>query len=424
MNSISANKTESFINWLKNYWSCLLILLAIFGFVDKALYNYPVGIMAILGIYRFLKSPADIWNDSTQRFFLIMFLCLWLPLLISFPDAVNHERAAQTIFPYIRFLFAGIFIIQEVSKDERRLNFIVTAIFLTVTFWTIDASVQFFYGKDLFGYPYDSFQGITGVFYPRNTISHICSILFPFVFIYIYKKQQHRTWLWLSLIPLFFVILVSGRRAAWIMLALSSFGFLAYIYFISLNKKQIIRIFAIIAACISLVLVTTIVFHKPTNERVKITLGLFSNDFQTIDKATAYRLSLWKTAYNIFLSNPINGIGPRGFRYVYYSYSTPDDFWHDESRIYPQTHPHLLILEIMTETGLIGLAGYLILLFMLIKQAWELRNQKTLFPFFLPVIVAVFPLNAHMAFYGSIWSSMIWLLLSIYLANIRLKQVV
>ena len=40
--------------WLKNYWPCILILLAIIGFVSKSLYNYPIGIMALLGLYKII----------------------------------------------------------------------------------------------------------------------------------------------------------------------------------------------------------------------------------------------------------------------------------------------------------------------------------------------------------------------------------
>jgi O-antigen ligase len=405
-----------FYNWLKEYWPCILILLTIIGFVSKALYNYPMGVMALIGLYRIITAPKEIWNDQIQKTFIIIFLSVWLPLLISFPDAVNQTRAAQTVFPYLRFLCAGLFIIQELSKDKQRLKIVVHGIFIIVSFWCVDASIQFFVGHDLFGYPYKQMYGITGMFYPRNTIAHICSILSVFYFLAVYQNVDKYKWLWVSLIPVFFVILISGRRAAWIMLALSSFGFFLYLYLSVEDKKTILKKTGIITVCISIVLGATITLNKPTHDRFIQTLGLFSNDYAIIDKATARRLPIWETGYTAFKANTINGIGPRGFRYVYQDYASSDNFWGD------QTHPHLLILEILVETGGIGLLGYFFLIYLLINGALRRKKLKTELPFFIPVLVALFPLNAHMAFYGSIWSSMIWWLMAFYFSYIRLNQ--
>jgi len=45
------------------------------------------------------------------------------------------------------------------------------------------------------------------------------------------------------------------------------------------------------------------------------------------------------------------------------------------------------------------------------------KSKKYIMPYFIPVLVAVFPLNAHMAFYGSVWASVIWLLISLCYAK-------
>ncbi len=417
MKSSKKNSFQSAISLTKEYWPCVLILLAIIGFVSKSFYNYPITLMAILGFYKLLVSPKIIVQDQALKLFSFSFLCLWLPLLISLPDAVNLEHSAHTVFPYLRFFFAGIFIINEISKDDRIFRLIIYSIFYIVSFWCIDASIQFFLGYDLFGYPYDPFYGITGMFYPKNKIAHICSILSVFCFIVVFIYRRKYKWQTSLLIPLFFVVLISGRRAAWAMLALSSIGFFVYLYINSVNKKQIIKFTAIITFIVALILSSTIIFNKTTNIRFKNTLGLFSTDFKTFDAATAGRLSLWKAGYAMFKSNPINGIGPRGYRHVFHDYALEDNLWYTDP---PQTHPHLLLLEILVETGVIGLIGYIFLLYLLLKDIFTRSRLKPEIPLLLPVFVALFPLNAHMAFYGSIWSSMIWLLLSLHFANSKL----
>ena len=414
MNTIEKNTFQAAISFSKKYWASVLILLAIIGFTSKALYNYPIALMAILGFYKLIVSPKTIVQDPVLKLFSLSFLCLWLPLLISLPDAVNTEHSAHTVFPYLRFFFAGIFIIQEVSKDDDRLKFITVGIFFIVFFWCIDASIQFLFGNNLLGYPYQ--QGhITGMFHPRNTISHICSILSAFCFMHIYINFNKKKWMLISIAPLVFVVLLSGRRAAWIMLILSSVGFLWYGLNFAANKKNFLKASGSVAIICLMLIAATIVFHKPTNDRFNVTLGLFSNDYKTIDTATASRLPLWETALTIFKQNPINGIGPRGYRHVYTKYSDPDDYWHKLT----QTHPHLLLLEIMAETGLLGLIGYILIFYPLIILAKLNPLKIELLPFLIPVFVSLFPFNAHMAFYGSIWSSVTWLLISLYFAKAK-----
>lgn len=400
--------------FIKNYWPCILILLAFIGFVSKALYNYPVGLMALLGAYTLFRDPKVILEDKTLKVFSLVFLCLWLPLLISFPDAVNKAHSSRTVFPYLRFFFAGIFIITELNKKPERIYFIIKGIYYIVLFWCIDATIQFIFGKNLLGFPYEPGH-ITGMFHPRNTISHICAILSAFTFFYAYNNFEKKKLFALSIIPLFFILLLSGRRAAWVMLALSCFGFISYSFYYSKNKKLLINYFGIMSIIIALLLSSTILFHEPTNNRFKVTLGLFSGNYEQTNRATAKRLPIWSTAINIFKDNPVNGIGPRGFRHVYTEYSSPGDYWHKRT----QTQPHIIILEILAETGLIGFLGYIFVLFLVFNLLLKTKDKKALIPYFIPVIVAMFPINTHMAFYGSIWSSMTWLLLALYFSEVK-----
>ena len=411
--SVTLKKSIIFIN---EYWPCLLFLLAIAGFISKALYNYPVAIMALLGLYLIIKSPDIIIKDKTIRLFSFSFLCLWLPLIISLPDAVNISHSSHTVFPYLRFLFAGIFIIHEIGKDSKRLTFIIASIFYIVLFWCVDATIQFVFGKNLAGFPYDR-SYISGMFYPRNTIGHICSILSSTCFLYVYINLKEKKYLLASLIPLFLIVLLSGSRSSWIMLTLSTFGFVLYLFFNADNKKSMLKITSLSALVVLIMLATTITFNERANSRLKETLGLFSTNYESVNKATAVRLPIWETAFNIVKSNYLNGIGPRGFRHAYQDYSPPENFWHE----WTQTHPHLLFLEILTETGIIGFAGYILLFYFLYLTLRSSGSSIYIYPFLISVLVSIFPMNAHMAFYGSIWSSMIWLLIMLFFSASKLS---
>ena len=70
--------------------------------------------------------------------------------------------------------------------------------------------------------------------------------------------------------------------------------------------------------------------------------------------AIVERMAHWQAAWNMFRSSPIVGIGPGRYASAYAEFRV-NDFWID-----PLGHAHNLYLNIMAETGLIGITGYLI----------------------------------------------------------------
>ena len=59
--------------FLKDYWPCFIVILAFFGFISKALYNYPVGVMALIGIYIVATNPKILIFDRIIKNFTLIF---------------------------------------------------------------------------------------------------------------------------------------------------------------------------------------------------------------------------------------------------------------------------------------------------------------------------------------------------------------
>jgi O-antigen ligase len=396
----------SFVNWIRTNLAVILLITTLFLFISKSLYNLPIGIMAVLGAWYSFRHARRILRDLFMRNYILLFLCLWIPLLVSFADTVTYGRSAETVFPYLRFLFFGIYVLYEI-RNPGVLDKIQTVVFILVAFWCIDAVVQLLFSIDLFGYPYRP-GDITGMFYPRNTIAHVTACLSPFYFEVIRKRSDRLRWLWLLLLPLVIVILCSGRRAAWIMFAVSCAGYLYYLCKLPGFNAPIRKRIMPIAVVIGVVCATAIATHQPLQDRITNTMGIFSGDYQEFDMATARRLPIWNTAVAMFKDNWINGVGARGFRYAYRQYSNPDDYWIKSGGLLPTTQPHQIILEVLAETGMIGAAGLVLLVYVF----YRLVNDNNLFfntyPCLLAIFVAIFPFNTNMAFYGSYWASMFW----------------
>lgn len=387
--------------WFAENGSILLILSVLVLFCTKTLFNIPLTIMGLIVLYRFItKRVAS--DDDRLRLLVLLFLCLWLPMLIAFVDAVNMTRTVSTVFFYLRYFLAGVYILQEINSTDR-LKKLFIGIFIVVTVWWGDALLQYILGRNIFGQPYDPDKGLAGMFYPKVRLPHLLAVVTPVYFEFVRRYHSRFRWLWLTLPPLFLVLLLGEKRTAWMMLMVAVLAYIACLLF----SKRLQASKLVLGVLIIIAIVSATMLNDSFRQRVHETLGLFSADVEMVDEATARRLSLWEIGVDIITDNWINGIGPRGFRYVDTEYADEDNFWIQGDR-HGQTHPHLFIMEILIETGITGFIGYLLFFIVLVGAVRSRMNSPCVLPWIASIFVVVFPLNAHLAFYGSYWSSVVW----------------
>lgn len=400
----SLRKPSGLYRLIAANWSLLLILSAFFLFATSTSFNIPIYIMALAGLFRVFKNRA-LLRSQEIHFINILFFSLWLPMLFSLTDAADLTHALKTALPYVRFLFAAYFVIDEV-KNKDLTNKLVFGIGIIITFWCLDALFQFFVGIDIFGYPMH-YGSAEGLFSPKGTLGHVLVILSPVYFEIVRRNHRQHPSLWLLLLLFFGIIFLGGKRTAWLMLISSCAVYGAYLFYLykNVSLKKILLVAPILLLSLGLLFSQ----YQPLNARAKTTLGLFSGNYEQIDKATSRRLSIWETGLKIYRANWINGIGPRGFRHVYADYADADNFFMVEGRS-GQTHPHLTLLEIMAETGTLGLLGFLIFWSCLLRHAWQaiIQQSSGRLPWLMCIMIATLPYNAGLAFYGSYWSSIVW----------------
>ena len=182
------------------------------------------------------------------------------------------------------------------------------------------------------------------------------------------------------------------------------------------------RVKLLIPVSVAAVVMTTGYFVPSVGNTLKTTIGALNADYETLDIATSRRLTLWRTGTKIIAEHPINGIGPRGYRYAYQRFAEEDDFWIARGSK-GQTHPHMMGLEVLIETGLFGLAGLIAFAVLLLRNIFVKRqNDPAGAMWLILALVAWFPLNTHLAFYGSYWSTFGWVFLAIGAANINTRS--
>ncbi len=161
-------------------WSALWPALLAASFVallpTKTLANVPVLVMGAGGLAVLLRARDQVGGVGL-RALLALFLALWLPMVLALPDAVDLPRGLATTRDYVRFAFAGVFVLWAVRgrADVERIGLLVFAI---VTVWTLDGSLQAVVGRDLLGYPYDGGQ-LRGLFHPQLRFGLALAALSP-----------------------------------------------------------------------------------------------------------------------------------------------------------------------------------------------------------------------------------------------------
>ena len=143
-------------------------------------------------------------------------------------------------------------------------------------------------------------------------------------------------------------------------------------------------------------------------------------NFAGIDRALSGRLTIWETAGRMIADRPLAGVGAGAFRTAYDRYSTrADDPYRSgggyEGGVY---HAHQLYISIAAESGIIGLSGVLLALFLGVKWYWTAPRTRrdAAWPFAFGLLVAVFPINSQPVIYTHWWFPILLLLLCAGLA--------
>ncbi len=394
------------------------------GLVFLVLLTLPIGrvaevptlLMAIGGIWFLWHWRGKIFDDPAQRLYASLFLVIWLPVLISLVDAINPPRSLNDALAFIRLYLAGVFVIAFLA-EPRRQDLLIRLAALMLAFWLFDALVQAIRGVDLFGHAY--VPGRLNAVYGERHLDFGVALptLAPLL---LYALRNRPVWLLGALVITGVVVFLAGSRGGWVSYAVVCSGLLVHFVRRGYLKKQQ----ALVAVTMLMLAVSAVAWQHPqARARMETTLGLFSGETKVADAATSYRLTLWQVAQRMIAAHPINGVGIGGFRHAYPEFADPGDLFVDKQSGVGAFYAHQLLIQVMSETGIIGLAG-LIVFFWLWWRSWkqaDVAAQKRTLPFGLAVLAWVFPLNTHASFYGAQWSQLIWLLLALYCAGLSTR---
>jgi O-antigen ligase len=395
------------------FWCALAILLVLVLLPVARSAEAAILGGAIFGVVLAWRERASLAADAGVRLAAILFACYWLAALISTAGAVAPEKSWGTVAVLLRFLpfvMCACIGLRNAALWPR----LIAAIAMIVVLWLLDAWVQIFTGYSLAGAI--SAERLSGIFGAGNLkLGPVLAVLSPFLFV-----AARARFGWRGLVAAFVLqlppILLAGSRAAWLMYAL------VVLVLAWREARAPLRFFAWSGAAVAVVaLVSMLALHDSTAfaGRVARSLLALQGSEQALDEASAGRVRIWETASHMIAAHPVNGVGVRGFRYAYPTYAQPGDPFIGSDGDEGAAHAHQIVLEILSETGVIGLLLWIGAAFCALRAWWRadrVARERALAPA-LALATMCFPLNTHLAFYSaSAWSLLFWWLLALYCA--------
>lgn len=387
------------MNWLsekRTSFASLGTLLALlfvafspnYGFKLAASPVLPGVVLAFMGMWLLWKERGSCLVSIAQRRWLLIFGLLFVPMVISLPGSHDPRLSLGIVGASVLYLFVGIALVRALRGHTER-RWLAVGILIMLAFWAGDSAVQYFFGSDLFGIELSPDGRVFGPFAENLRQATLLAVLLPVALGVLLSQRQGEWWAAVFFVLAAAVAMLAGVRMVVIMFVVIFAG--VYLHLPSSPWKWVVAPAMLVIAALTVYL--SPVLHDRMASRLAEVQRL---DFESLDKFSSQRLTIWHTAGNMLMARPLTGVGVGTFDKAYREYSTlPDDMFRD-GRARPY-HTHQIYVSAAAEMGLPGLIGLLAAFILAMK--WYLSSpavaRQRAWPWALALMVYFFPLNTQ-----------------------------
>ena len=322
-----------------------------------------VSVIALLFLIKCIIKSEFLWLRNDIIFILIIF---YFYILIGSLRSDYVFLSLESSLFYFRFILFSAALAWWILPNMKSSKILFYSILISYLFVLIDGFIQYYFGTDIFGYKLQVYH-VSGPFGDDLVLGKYLAIWSAVVTgILISKFLFQKEKLFLSVLVFIaadLLIFLSGQRVAFFMLLMSS-GLILLFY----KKYKILRISTLILSILLGILIISFNKNVQTQMIDKTINQLTIKEGKYFLQDDFYG-AIYVTAYNIFLDNPILGIGVKNYREEckkpkYSKISATESFYRCS------THPHNTYLQILAETGLIGFSIFLIFVILILKRLY------------------------------------------------------
>lgn len=358
------------------------------------LFLFPLAFVAgpaILEIFSFLVIVSILiqnFFDKKKIYFfqnIVKFIfCFYLYIFFLSLFKNSLIEVFTDHFFYFRFLLFSICVCYLINTYPGILKNFLFFFLITYLFIITDQFYQFSFGKNLLGFEVNTVNRYSGMFGSELILGSYLSRLFPFLFGLIYISDLKNKKIILALISIVTVIsvFISGERTA--------LGLLFLSLFLIFIKKDLRKLSIYVIIFTTLLLTFISYFNKSQRYRIfiepfhqmsllkpmiikkysDVSTNYEDENLQKFHIFSEHHHEHYITAYNMFMNNILFGVGPDNFRVECNNQLYA--FGKDPC----STHPHNLLLQILSETGLIGFIFFIIAFYYVLREILKRYNRS------------------------------------------------
>ena len=378
-------------------WLLILLVPLLLPFSRSV--ELPLLAGAVIGVVAIFRPDDKPAGFPASKVLLLALAAYVATALISAFDAVAPHKSWTNMLAALRFVAFALGLValtvraQNAGLSPRSMSRgLAWAAAVPIAVWVLDALMQAATGWSLGG-PADA-DRLSGIFGADDLkLGPLLSALSPLLLWPLLVGPRWR--LGLAYLSTLIVVLLAGARAGWVSYALVS---VLLAWRLAGGSKAALFGWGA-AALLAASLFAALSYQFSDDFRARVDRTLAASDGQ-VDVALAGRLPIWGTAVRMIAAHPINGVGVRGFRYAYPAYAEAGDPWVDPIKETGAAHAHQIVLELLSEAGLLGLALWIAAAMMLWRFSRVTASDPVAHAPWVALAVLVFPLNTHLAFYS------------------------
>lgn len=369
----------------KNYINYLIFIIPALLSTGSFLPDFVTSLLALYYlIYYNFKNNILNYKSSYLYFLFLIYL------IVNSFFAIDIYLSLKASLFYLRFILLSLFIFSFFELNYKNIKIFFYFFIITFFFICIDSIFQKIYGYNFFGIKLASDIRLSGIFGTELILGSYLSRLSYFLLFFIYFYRENKKIKLITFIVHFlgFIVTIMTAEKNSIAIYLLSFVILLIFYKENIIKK-IILIILIFGTMIS-----TLHYNPNIKKRV---IDNFKN---TISSSNYFipntHIEHYKTAFKMFKERPVFGHGLKSFRVkckLEKFNSGPNSC---------STHPHNIVLQFLSELGIVGLLFYILAFFyflinflkiLYLNFVNEINFRQILYaPFLFNILVSINPI--------------------------------
>lgn len=385
----------------------LLYVLPVLFIAGRAPADITMSAIALLFLARSGLGLGWIWLRAP---WIMAALALWAYLILASTLAIEPSGSLGRALPFIRFILFAAALQHWLLSERQSIIRFLSILAIVVGFVVLDCLYQFVVGVDVFGKIAEEQYRLSGPFNNDVAGTFIAKTSLPLLGWWLTWSTAKGHFSWIiggalaALIGL--VIMLTGERMAF---GTYGLGLLILIVSVKQIRLPLMLIGLIVAVGIGSTIMTSPSLYK----------RFVSHTLSDLDDFWSGRYGIiFVKAFHVWRDEPLTGVGLKNFRNT----CEVPNFDHQGSvETWCFTHPHNPYMELLAETGVVGLGLFLAMIGLVLRQlsvAWQ--KERPDFPLIVStsasLLLFLWPFLISKSLFSN-WNAMLfWLMIGLALA--------